>query len=87
MLDAWLSGEACRRDVHMVSKKLRRPRIGGFDEPEAPPGPTGHTLDEAYEVAVPTQAAKTGQTTSYTTGDEECFRSVERKTNETRRTS
>jgi hypothetical protein len=46
------------------------PRSGPFQEPAAPPGATGHTLDEVYEIAVPTRVPKTGQTTSYATGDD-----------------
>ncbi len=40
-------------------------RTGGFTEP--PPGPissTGHTMDQIYDLAIPTQVEKTGQTTS-----------------------
>jgi hypothetical protein len=45
-------------------------RSGAFDEPDAAPGSTGHTLDQVYEKAIPTQVPKTGQTTSYDTGDD-----------------
>jgi hypothetical protein len=45
-------------------------RAGGFTGPAAGPGSTGHTLDEIYELAVPTRVEKTGQTTSYDTGDD-----------------
>jgi hypothetical protein len=45
-------------------------RAGGFTGPAAGPGSTGHTLDEIYERAVPTRVEKTGQTTSYATGDD-----------------
>jgi hypothetical protein len=37
-------------------------RSGSFTEPTAAPGPTGHTLDQVYEKAIPTQVPKTGQT-------------------------
>jgi hypothetical protein len=46
------------------------PRSGPFQEPAAPPGASGHTLDEVYEIAIPTRVAKTGQTASYATGDD-----------------
>jgi hypothetical protein len=45
-------------------------RSGAFDEPDAAPGSTGHTLDQVYEKAIPTQVPKTGQTISYDTGDD-----------------
>ena len=45
-------------------------RSGAFTEPSAAPGSTGHTLDQVYEKAIPTQVPKTGQTTSYLTGDD-----------------
>ena len=45
-------------------------RSGAFTEPSAAPGSTGHTLDEVYEKAIPTQVEKTGQTTSQSTGDD-----------------
>jgi hypothetical protein len=45
-------------------------RAGSFTEPAAAPAPTGHTLDEVYAKAIPTQVPKTGQTTSYATGDD-----------------
>lgn len=45
------------------------PRSGPFQEPAAPPGASGHTLDEVYELAVPTRVRKTGQTASVATGD------------------
>jgi hypothetical protein len=37
-------------------------RSGAFTEPSAAPGSTGHTLDEVYHKAIPTQVEKTGQT-------------------------
>ena len=40
-------------------------RGGAFTEPSAGPGSTGHTLDEVYEKALPTQVEKTGRTTCY----------------------
>jgi hypothetical protein len=46
------------------------PRSGPFQEPAAPPGATGHTLDEVYDLAIPTRVEKTGQTTSYAAGDD-----------------
>ncbi|MCP4666990.1 MAG: DUF1566 domain-containing protein [Deltaproteobacteria bacterium] len=45
-------------------------RSGGFKEPASGPGSTGHTLDEVYEKAIPTQVHKTGQTELYYTGDD-----------------
>lgn len=45
-------------------------RSGAFAEPGAAPGSTGHTLDEIYNIAIPTQVPKTGQTTSVATGDD-----------------
>jgi len=45
-------------------------RSGSFTEPSAAPGSTGYTLDQVYEKAIPTQVEKTGQTTSYATGDD-----------------
>lgn len=45
-------------------------RSGGFEEPTAAPGATGHTLDELYNLAIPTQVPITGQTTSAFTGDD-----------------
>ena len=45
-------------------------RSGAFTEPSAAPGSTGHTLDQVYEKAIPTQVPKTGQTTSYRTHDD-----------------
>jgi hypothetical protein len=45
-------------------------RSGAFTEPSAAPGSTGHTLDQVYEKAIPTQVPKTGQTTSTKTGDD-----------------
>jgi hypothetical protein len=47
-------------------------RAGAFTEPSAAPGSTGHTLDQVYEKAIPTQVPKTGQTaaTSRRTGDD-----------------
>ena len=45
-------------------------RSGSFTEPSAAPGSTGHTLDQVYEKAIPTQVEKSGQTTSYATGDD-----------------
>ena len=45
-------------------------RAGAFTEPSAGPGSTGYTLDQVYEKAIPTQVPKTGQTTSYATGDD-----------------
>lgn len=40
-------------------------RSGAFTEPSAGPGSTGHTLDQVYEKAIPTQVPKTGQTKCY----------------------
>ncbi len=40
-------------------------RSGAFVEPTLAPGSTGHTLDEVYEKAIPTQVEKTGQTACY----------------------
>ena len=40
-------------------------RSGSFTEPSAAPGSTGHTLDQVYEKAIPTQVGKTGQTICY----------------------
>lgn len=40
-------------------------RSGAFTEPSAAPGSTGHTLDQVYEKAIPTQVPKTGQTKCY----------------------
>lgn len=45
-------------------------RSGAFTEPSSSPASTTHTLDEVYEKALPTQVPKTGQTTSYRTGDD-----------------
>lgn len=45
-------------------------RSGGFTEPSATPASTGYTLDEVYNIAIPTQVPKTGQTTSYKTNDD-----------------
>lgn len=45
-------------------------RSGAFTEPSAAPAATGHTLDEIYELAIPTQVPKTGQTSSTVTGDD-----------------
>ncbi len=45
-------------------------RTGAFAEPAAASGSTGYTLDEIYNIAIPTQVPKTGQTTSYATGDD-----------------
>jgi hypothetical protein len=45
-------------------------RTGAFTEPGAAPGSTGYTLDEIYNIAIPTQVPKTGQTSSYATGDD-----------------
>ncbi|MCF8146192.1 MAG: DUF1566 domain-containing protein [Deltaproteobacteria bacterium] len=45
-------------------------RSGAFTEPSAGPDSTGHTLDQVYEKAIPTQVPKTGQTTSYRTHDD-----------------
>jgi hypothetical protein len=42
-------------------------RSGVFTEPSAAPGSTGHTLDQVYEKAIPTQVPKTGQTDCYYT--------------------
>lgn len=40
-------------------------RSSGFTEPVDAPNPTGHTLDQVYGKAIPTQVAKTGQDTCY----------------------
>ncbi|KAA6185112.1 DUF1566 domain-containing protein [Thiohalocapsa marina] len=45
-------------------------RSGAFVEPAAGPAPTGHTLNEVYAKAIPTQVPKTGQTAFYETGDD-----------------
>jgi len=47
-----------------------RKRSGGFAEPSKAPGAGGHTLDQVYEEAIPTQVPRTGQTTSDTAGDD-----------------
>lgn len=41
-----------------------------FTEPVAGPGSTMHTLDDIYALAWPARVPKTGQTTSYATGDD-----------------
>jgi len=41
-----------------------------FTEPSSGPGSTMHTLDDIYELAWPARVPKTGQTTSYATGDD-----------------
>ena len=47
------------------------PRIGAFAEPSAGPASTGHTLTEVYNQAkTSSRPAKTGQITSYATGDD-----------------
>jgi len=47
------------------------PRSGTFAEPSAGPAPTGHTLTEVYNRAkTSSRPARTGQTTSYATGDD-----------------
>lgn len=45
-------------------------RTGAFEEPAEAPGATGHTLDEIYNLAIPTRVPVTGQSTSYATGDD-----------------
>ena len=45
-------------------------RSGAFTEPSTEPGSTGHTLDQIYDLALPTRVAKTGQAHSYATGDD-----------------
>ncbi len=40
-------------------------RSGAFTEPSAGPASTGHTLDQVYELALPTKVEKTGQTKCY----------------------
>ena len=45
-------------------------REGAFTEPSSGPGSTGHTLDEVYRKAIPTQVPKTGQTGKIETGDD-----------------
>lgn len=45
------------------SNTLATPPAGGFTEPGTGPAPTGHTLNEVYEKAIPTQVPKTGQNT------------------------
>ncbi len=45
-------------------------RTGAFAEPGAAPEPTGYTLDEIYNIAIPTQVPKSGQTTSVAAGDD-----------------
>ena len=46
-------------------------RSGAFTEPSEAPGSTGHTLDQIYELALPTRVEKTGQTTSHSATDGE----------------
>ncbi len=47
------------------------PRTVTFTEPSAGPASTGHTLTEVYDRAkTSSRPAKTGQTTSYATGDD-----------------
>ena len=47
------------------------PRTGTFAEPSAGPASTGHTLTEVYNQAkTSSRPAKTGQITSYATGDD-----------------
>ncbi len=45
-------------------------RAGGFTEPSAGPASTGHTLDQIYDLALPTKVEKTGQTTQYRPHDD-----------------
>jgi len=46
-------------------------RGGAFTEPGGGPSPTGKTLDDLYNLALErSRVAKTGQTTSYETGDD-----------------
>ena len=45
-------------------------KMDEFTEPGSAPGSTMHTLDEIYDLAWPSRPAKTGQTTSYATGDD-----------------
>jgi hypothetical protein len=46
-------------------------RSGSFTEPSAGPASTGHDLDDLYDLASErSRPAKTGQTTSYATGDD-----------------
>ena len=40
-------------------------RAGEFSEPSSGPASTGHTLDEVYAKAIPTQVGKTGQKDCY----------------------
>jgi hypothetical protein len=54
----------------LTDNSTATPPSGAFQEPAAPPGATGHTLDEVYAIAIPTRVAKTGQTTSYAAGDD-----------------
>ena len=46
------------------------PQTGSFTEPVSGPSSTGHTLNDLYPMAIPTQVPKTGQTTFYATGDD-----------------
>ncbi len=45
-------------------------KMATFTEPSSGPGSTMHTLDELYALALPASVPKTGQITSYTTGDD-----------------
>jgi hypothetical protein len=45
-------------------------KMTGFTEPGSGPGSTMHTLDDIYALALPARVPKTGQTTSYGTGDD-----------------
>jgi hypothetical protein len=54
----------------LYDNTLGTKRSGAFVDPSAAPGATGYTLDQIYNIAIPTQVPKTGQTTSYATGDD-----------------
>ena len=45
-------------------------KMSTFTEPGSGPGSTMYTLDEIYDLSWPSRVAKTGQTTSYATGDD-----------------
>lgn len=53
-----------------LSDNTTATKASEFTGPVAGPGSTGHNLDDIYAKAIPTQVPKTGQTTSYATGDD-----------------